>query len=289
MWTEDQLTDDLDRIGLGAGDSVLLHTSLRRVGRMQSGPETLLNAIREVLGTEGTLLVPTFTFAHSDPAGWHNPPKTLEALVLARESIPLFNPDTSPTHTEWIGYFPEFVRKQPGAFRSSHPIVSFAALGKNAEFLTRNAPFHFPLGENSPLARLHQIDGKILLLGVSHKSNSSLHLAEFWADVPYINRSATLKTTPDTWSVMKGSPECSEGFVKIEPLAIQSRLVKRGVVGDAPSQLMSQRQLVSLGISLLQGDSAGLLCDIPECKWCVPARKMLALSQGAISAELDLE
>lgn len=287
MWNEDQLTNDLERLGLRTGDSVLVHTSLRKIGKMQSGPDTLFKAIMRVIGQEGTLLVPTFTFTHSDPAGWHNPPISIEALELARQSIPLFNPEQSPTHIEWIGYFPEYVRKQPDAFRSSHPIVSFAALGKNAEFLTRKVPFHFPLGEDSPLARLYKIDGKILLLGVSHKSNSSLHLAEIWANAPYIHRSATLKTSPEVWSIMRGSPECSEGFVKIEPLAQQYRIVKRGVVGDASCQLMSQRQLVSLGISLLQGDSSGLLCDLSDCAWCVSARKLLVHSQGAITIERE--
>ncbi len=276
MWKEAQLVEDLRNLGLSEGDSVLVHSSLRAVGAIEGGAETLIRAFREVLGPTGTLMVPTFTFDHSDPAGWREPPTSPEALERARASVPVFDPETSPAHTPWIGIFPEIVRRQPDACRSSHPVVSFAAIGANAQFLTQNAPFHHPLGSESPLARLHQLNGWTLLVGVSHKTNTALHLAEVWANVPYIHRSATLKTGLEEWTVMRGSPECSEGFSKIEPLLRQGRLLKTGYVGNAPSQLMRIRQLVSMAIALLQGDSAALLCDLPDCPWCTVARKFTA-------------
>jgi aminoglycoside 3-N-acetyltransferase len=276
MWTEAQLSEDLRELGLAEGDSVLVHSSLRAIGPIEGGAETLVRAFRQALGPTGTLIVPTFTFDHSDPAGWNEPPATLEALKKARAAVTVFDVKTSPAHTNWIGVFPEIVRQQPDAHRSDHPVVSFAAVGANAEFLTQNAPFHYPLGSESPIARLHQLGGKILLLGVGHKSNSALHLAEVWANVPYIHRSVKLKTGPRAWTVMRGSPECSEGFGKIEPLLRQSRILKSGYIGNAPSQLMRVRQLISMAIALLQGDGAALLCDYPECRWCSVARKFTA-------------
>lgn len=276
MWTEVQLRDDLRTIGLEEGDSVLVHTSLRAIGEIEGGAETLVRAFQGVLGPTGTLMVPTFTFDHGDPAGWNSPPETPEELEQARAAVPLFDVQTTPPHRKWIGVFPDIVRQQPGAFRSHHPIVSFAAIGANAEFLTREAPFHYPLGSDSPLARLHALDGKVLLLGTRQTCNSSLHLAEVWADVPYIHRSTTVKTGPEAWTVMRGSPECSEGFQKIEPLLRQSRLLKTGYVGNASSQLMRQRQVLSMAIAMLQGDGSALLCDNLHCRWCSVARKMTA-------------
>src|SRR5581483_373528 len=267
MWTESQLVEDLRDLGLTEGASVLVHSSLRAIGKMEQGAETLVRAFRRVLGPSGTLMVPTFTFDHSDPAGWRHPPTSPAELERLRAEAPVFDPETSPTEVRWMGVFPEVVRKQPDAKRSHHPVVSFAAVGANAEFLTQNAPFHYPLGSESPIARLHQLGGKILLLGVGHKSNSALHLAEVWANVPYIHRSVKLKTGPRAWTVMHGSPECSEGFGKIEPLLRQSRILKSGYIGNAPSQLMRVRQLISMAIALLQGDGAALLCDYPECRW----------------------
>ena len=277
MWTQAQLAEDLQNIGLSSGANVLVHSSLRTVGQIEGGGETLLRACQEVIGIEGTLLVPTFTFAHSDPAGWRDAPRTEEKLREMRAQVPVFDAVTTPTMTRWLGVFPEIVRTQPEAKRSNHPVVSFSAIGANAAFLTHNAPFHYPLGSESPLARLHQLDGYILLIGVSHTVNTSLHLAEVWSQVPYIHRTVTLKTAPDEgWTVMQGSPECSDGFGKIEPLLRQIRLLRQGYIGNAPSQLMRQRGAVSMAVALLQGNGSILLCDDPDCLWCPTARKLTA-------------
>ncbi len=276
MWTEAQLVSDLRDMGLGEGATVLAHTSLRAMGKIEGGAETLVRAFRRTLGATGTLMVPTFTFDHSDPAGWRDPPRTPDDLERMRALIPTFDPDKSPAWIQWMGVFPEVVRKQPDARRSVHPVVSFAAIGANADFLTQNAPFHYPLGSESPLARLHQLNGYVLLIGVGQECNSSLHLAEVWADVPYIHRSVTLKTGADEWAVMQGSPECSDGFGRIEPLLRHSRLLHTGYLGNAASSLMRQRQVVSMAIALLQGDGAALLCDDPACPYCPTARKYTA-------------
>lgn len=284
MWTEAQLTADLRAIGLMEGASVLAHTSLRAIGAIKGGGETLVRAFRQVLGPSGTLLVPTFCYGHSDPAGWHEPPRTPDEREAMRAQIPLFDPATTPTEVRWIGMFPELVRKQPDAQRSHHPVVSFATIGANAEYLTQHAPFHYPLGTGSPLARLHQLDGYVLLIGVGHKVNSTLHLAEIWADVPYVHRSLTLKVGREEgeshWSVMRGSPECSSGFSKIEPMLRHSHLLREGTIGNAPSQLIRQRTLVSMAVAMLQGDGAALLCDDSACRWCPTARKLTAASHA---------
>jgi aminoglycoside 3-N-acetyltransferase len=286
MWTEAQLTEDLRELGLREGAAVLAHTSLRAIGKIEGGAETLLRAFRAVLGPDGTLMVPTFTYDHTDPAGWANPPSTVEELESMRRLISVFDVDETPANPHWIGAFPEVVRRQPDACRSNHPIVSFAAVGANARFLTEHAPFHFPLGSNSPLARLHQIDGYVLLIGVDHKVNSSVHLAEIWAEAPYVHRSVTLKTGSDAWTVMKGSPECSEGFGKLEPLLRQSRILRRGYIGNAESQLMRQRAVISMAVAVLQGDGAGLLCDRPDCRWCALARKLTTEQSMDFGAEI---
>jgi aminoglycoside 3-N-acetyltransferase len=281
MWTEEQLVNDLRDLGLPEGACVLAHVSLRSIGPIAGGAETLVRVFRRVLGPEGTLLVPTFTFAHSDPAGWRNAPTTPEDLERARAEVPVFDPQTTPAHVPWIGVFPEIVRRQPDAHRSDHPVVSFAAIGAEAASLTEGVPFHYPLGSDSPLARLHRHDGWVLLLGVDHTVNTSLHLAEVWANVPYIHRTATLKTGPEEWTVMQGSPECSAGFGKIEPLLRQARLLQRGYIGNAVSQLMRQRQVISMAVALLQGRGSFLLCDNPNCPWCPLAHKF-ASDQSAL-------
>lgn len=275
MWTEEQLADDLQEMGLREGQTVLAHTSLRATGKIEGGAEALLRAFRRVLGAEGTLLVPTFTTAHRDPTEPSDTLEVTEEQERLRAKIPAYDPAT-PADIPAMGAFPEITRQQPDAFRSQHPGLSFAAVGAHAEFLTSNAPFHYPLGSESPLARLHQLGGSVLLIGVDHSVNASLHLAEVWSEAPYIHRSAMLKTAPDTWTTMWGSPECSLGFHKIEPLLRQSRILREGYIGNAPSQLMAQQQVVSMGVALLRGERSFLLCDSPFCRACALARKLNA-------------
>jgi aminoglycoside 3-N-acetyltransferase len=276
MWTEAQLIEDLRNLGLSEGADVLVHASLRAIGPIDGGAETLAKAFQQVLGPTGTLMVPAFTPNLGDPAEWRSPPETPEELERLRSAAPVFDAETTPIDTPSIGIFAEIVRRLPDSQRSHHPVVSFAATGANAVFLTQNAPFHYPLGTESPLARLHQLNGWILLIGVGQEVNSSLHLAEIWADVPYIHRSATVKTGPDRWSAMQGSPECSEGFGKIESLLRQARLMRRGYIGNAPSQLMRQREVVSMAVALLKGAGDTLLCNDLNCPWCRVARKYTA-------------
>jgi len=286
MWTEAQLIEDLQLLGLQEGMAVLAHTSLRAIGRIDGGAETLLQSLRRVLGPAGTLMTPTFTFDHSDPAGWTNPPTSPDELERMRALTPIFDVANTPSDRKWIGVFPEMVRSQFDVHRSNHPVVSFAAVGANARFLTENVPFHYPLGSDSPLARLHQIDGYVLLIGVDHRVNSSIHLAEVWAEAPYVHRSVALKTGLEEWTVMKGSPECSEGYTKLESLLRHSRLLREGYVGNAASQLVRQRALVSLAVAVLQGDAAGLLCDNADCRWCGVARKLTATQSSAVGSEI---
>ena len=277
MWTEAKLAEDLRAIGLREGDAVLAHTSLHAVGSIEGGAETLLRAFRAVLGSDGTLMVPTFTPDLSDPADWDvSPPR--DKLDRRRAEIEVFDPAITPVPTDKLGVFPEIVRRQVDALRSNHPLSSFAAIGAKADFLTANAPFHYPLGSESPLARLHQLNGWVLLLGVDQRSNSSLHLAEVWANVPYTHRSARVKTGPDEWATLWGSAECSQGFGKVEPLLRQARLLQRGHIGGADSVLMRQRFLISMAVSLLHGKAEALLCDDPSCRRCTLARKFTAPS-----------
>jgi aminoglycoside 3-N-acetyltransferase len=289
MWSQEQLVEDLREIGLESGDAVIVHASLRAVGPILGGAATLAQAFRETLGPEGTLLVPTFTFDHSDPAGWREPPQSPAELERLRRAAPIFDVHRTPAAVRHVGVFPEIVRQQPDARRSDHPAVSFAAIGIRAEELTRDAPFHYPLGENSPLARLYRLNGRVLLLGVNHTANSAIHLAEVWANAPYIHRSATIKVGPETWRVMRGSPECSGGFSRIEPVLRQARGLRRGYIGNAPSQFMRIQMVVSLAIAMLQGDGASLLCSSPTCPWCAVARKMTADQQPLAVTGRDSE
>ena len=248
MWTRQQLVDDLKDIGTPTGTVVLVHACLEAIGPIEGGAETLVAAFQEVLGSEGTLLVPAFGLNAEVPTG--------------------------------SSEFAVTVRRQPGAAQSDHPAFSFAAIGKDAEALTAHVPFHYPFGSDGSLARLHRRNGWILLIGIGHIGNLSLHLAEIWANVPYIHRSAQITTASGEETTMLGSPECSAGFAKIEPLLRQSRILRRGTIGNAASQLMRQQQAVSMAVAMLQGSPSALLCDDATCRSCTLAYRMTGEQVG---------
>ncbi len=276
MWSKEYLVQQLQQLGVRPGIVLLVHTCLQCIGPMEQEVQTLLEALLEALGAEGTLLVPAFNFDAVDPLERLPEAALQDGLESMRARVPLYDVQLTPAAPALVGELPECVRRHPRAVRSMHPLFSFAAIGPKAEALTRNVPFHYPLGSQSPPARLHDLNGYVLLAGTGHRRNASLYLAEVWAEAPYIHRRIRVKTGEDVWTEMEGSPECSEGFCRIEPLLKQARVQKNGTLGNAEACLMPQRMLLSMAVAMLRGDSKSLLCSNPECAWCCRARKLCA-------------
>jgi aminoglycoside 3-N-acetyltransferase len=175
------LIRDLRALGLGSGDVVLVHASLSSLGWVCGGGVAVVTALLSVLGAGGTLVVPTHSGDLSDPAEWVRPPVPESWWDTIRRTMPPFRPATTPSRG--MGVIPEIVRTWPGARRSNHPQLSFAAHGPAASAITSGHSLAEGLGEDSPLARLYDRDAKVLLLGVGHERNTSLHLAEYRSGV----------------------------------------------------------------------------------------------------------
>lgn len=264
MHSKKQLQNDLEQLGLAKGDMVYVHTSLRAVGAIEGGADTLINAFLDVLGPDGTLAVPTHTLSF---VGLGKPPHTQDTPTI-------------------LGAFPEAVRKRPEALRSGHASHATAAIGKHAKTLTENHDPCHAVGPDSPLYRLWQMDGKILLLGVTHKANTTIHLAESIAKMPYRFLhydaswgNAVHELLPDGTvkeHVQAEFPGCSGVYNQLQPLLETKGMVNVGPVGNAASYLMKSRNLVAEAIALLEKDNAALLCNEPQCP-CCPSRRELLL------------
>ncbi|MBT3273533.1 MAG: AAC(3) family N-acetyltransferase [Spirochaetales bacterium] len=174
--TTESLQNELTSLGLEPGMTVLVHSSLSSMGWICGGAQALIMALEAVIRPYGNLVMPTHSGDLSDPSGWSNPPVPEEWWEEIRRTMPAFDPDLTPTRG--VGRVPEVFRKQADVIRSSHPQVSFAAWGEKCVELVQNHSLDFGLGEASPLAKIYDIGGWVLLLGVDHTSNTSLHLAE---------------------------------------------------------------------------------------------------------------
>jgi len=177
--TRAQLRADLERLGLRAGDTVMAHAALSRVGRMLNGPDIVIGAMLDAVGLDGTVLAYTDWDARYDelldadgrvPDAW-------------RPHVPPFDPAASRAARD-NGALPEFLRTWPGARRSGNPGASVAALGAQAEWITAEHPLDYGYGEGSPLARLVELGGRVLLIGAPLDTMTLLHHAEHLARLP---------------------------------------------------------------------------------------------------------
>ena len=255
--TVDGLAEDLRRLGLGAGDTVLVHTSLSSLGWVCGGAVAVVEALLSVLGRGGTLVVPTHTSDLTDPAGWSNPPVPESWWSTIRATMPAFRAAVSPSRG--MGVVPEVVRNWPGACRSSHPHVSFAALGQHAATVTDDHRLADGLGEGSPLARLYELDAAVLLLGVGHDRNTSLHLAEHRSGVrPAVTESGpVLVAGRRKWASWSDIDLHVEQFPQVGADLERAGLVSVGPVGRASARLMRQRGVVDRATSWFRAHPAG--------------------------------
>lgn len=186
------LTTDLRALGVRGGTTVMVDAALSSFGYIAGGAHAVVLALLDAVGDAGTLIMPTHSGDLSNPAEWQDPPVPEEWWATIRASMPAFDPDLSPTRK--MGAIVECFRHVSGVLRSNHPTVSAAAVGPNAEVVVSGHELAFGLGESSPQARLYDLDGWVLLLGVSHANNTSLHLAEYRSTFP--NKPWTTRSSP---------------------------------------------------------------------------------------------
>ncbi|MEU4352903.1 AAC(3) family N-acetyltransferase [Streptomyces sp. NPDC023838] len=178
--TESEITEQAAELGIQSGGTLLVHASLRSVGRVKGGAVSVMSALRHVLGPDGTLVVPTFTSDNSDTSAAHRKQThglSEEDRIAFWDSMPAFDPATTPS-TE-MGALAETVRSQADSRRSVHPQTSFAALGAQAAKIIDGHHPDCHLGEHSPLARLYDLQAQVLLLGVGFDRCTAFHLGEY--------------------------------------------------------------------------------------------------------------
>ena len=244
--TRESLGTQLRALGVTPGGVVLVHSSYKSLGYVVGGPQAVVEALLDAAGPAGTIVVPTHTPDNSDPATWSNPPVPQAWWGPIRREGPGFDVDRTPAN-RYMGRLAELVRTWPGALRSNHPQVSFAALGRRAAEIVRDHSLSDGLGEPSPLGAVYRLDGQILLLGCGHDANTSLHLAETRRpDPPQLAAAASVRG-PDgvaRWTTWTEVDVDAGDFDRIGADFEKAGGATIGPVGAATARLMSQRAAV---------------------------------------------
>ncbi|MFI2409434.1 aminoglycoside N(3)-acetyltransferase [Streptomyces sp. NPDC018947] len=230
--TRGTLAAGLRELGVRSGETLLAHSSLSALGWVCGGPVAVVQALLDVLGPDGTLVVPTQTGDLSDPALWSNPPVPEEWWDTIRTAMPPYDPATTPSRG--VGVIPETVRTWPGALRSAHPQTSFAAVGPRAAEVVAGHAADCRLGERSPLAVLERTGARVLLLGAGYDACTAFHLAEYRVPSPLV---VVGRPGPAGWEHVTEVSITSDGFDELGHDFERDRPVVRGRVGAADVRL----------------------------------------------------
>lgn len=243
-----QVESSLRELGLQTGDVVLLHSSLSSLGEVEGGADSLVDAFLNVLGTEGTLVVPTF----GD-----------------------------------LGIVTKVVEGRPEAVSSIHPFASVAAIGERAEEICRDHwKAETAHAEGTPYMRIADMGGYVCLLGVDQDRNTTLHAVEAMLKLPYLKTTDERTFSTPEGEVTRSWPHFPgphRDFIGLDRLLRERGIAKVGRIGSAVVRIMKGREMIDALLEVGGQDPAFALCDNPNCADC--RRQRAALKRDRFAGE----
>lgn len=244
----------LKEVGIEKGQAVMVHTSLSSLGYVCGGAQSVIEALLEGVGEEGTIMMPTQSWKNLDPTTgvyWQEPE---EWWSVIRENIPAYDKHITPTNT--MGAVAEMFRQWQGTYRSDHPARSVSAWGHYAQYLTENHDLSDIFGDSSPIGKLYELDGYVLLIGVGYDKNTSLHLADVRADYPgkhnVVESSAIKIDGQRVWKSYETLAVDGEDFPAIGEAFEQTGQVRHAALGSGILSMMRQRTLVDFAVKWIE-------------------------------------
>jgi aminoglycoside 3-N-acetyltransferase len=246
MWTRRQLTDGFRAAGLQGGDVVLVHSSLRKLGPVEGGADTVIDALLETVGPDGTLAMPTHTWK----------------VVNAEQ--PVFHQALTPSN---VGALTNVFRQRAGVIRGLHPTHSVAAIGpRAAELVDGHERDDTPCSATSPYGRLRDWGGKILIIGEGLNCCTFFHGCEQWAGMPW----AVSPQPFQLFSITAGGQvhpvslrhhivNTWDQYPRLEGPLISAGALRISHLGDCPLRLLDARAAAEWLIARLQRDPGIIL------------------------------
>lgn len=250
--TRSLLVDEFRNLGIEKGMTIIVHSAMSKLGWVCGGPVAVIQALQDVLTSNGTLVMPTHTSNVSDPKEWGNPAIPESWWAEVRREMPAFDAHVTPTYG--MGQIAETFRTMPGVLRSNHPRYSFTAWGKNKSYITKNHSLDYGMGENSPLGKIYALDGFVLLLGTGYENNTSMHLGEHLSmrNGTLRKESPVLENGVRVWQTFTDLDYNDEIFNDIGQAFDNDCSFKKGRIGNADVRLMKQKDVANYTASYIQ-------------------------------------
>ena len=256
QYTKEYLKNQLKEMGLESTDALMVHSSMKAIGAVEGGADTVVDALMEYL-EDGLLMMPTHTW------------KQMSAEYA------VFDPLTEPA---CVGILPNIFRTRKGVVRSMHPTHSMAVYGKGAEeYIRGEDTFHTPCAPGGCWDRLREVNAWILLVGVTHARNTFIHSIEEVLDVPerFTDKPTTFYVKRQDGSLKKiemyrhynvHTAHISESFDKLSQGYFDTGAARKVYLGDAECILCSAAKLFEVTKRVLQKEKNCFIdCDtIPE-------------------------
>jgi aminoglycoside 3-N-acetyltransferase len=245
----EQIADDLVALGVSGDGVLVVHTAFSSFGGRAGAPSDLIAALRLAAGAGGTVVMPSMSDDDEHP----------------------FDPRSTPC--AGMGIVADTFWRMPGVNRSDSP-HAFAAVGPHAAEITAPHPVDVPHGLDSPVGRAYDLDAEVLLLGVGHDANTTVHLAENVAGVRYkLPKYATF--IHDGQLVRHHYREidhCCANFALLDSWLEARGHQQRGFIAGAPARLASARDIVAAALDQLRENETVFLHPRGVCSECDEAR-----------------
>lgn len=238
-YTKEKLIENLSALGIDRKGTLLVHSSMKSIGEVDGGADTVLDALCEYMG-EGLLVLPTHTWSY-----------------INSENPKFYVKDS----TVCVGILPELFRKREGVLRSLHPTHSVAACGKDAEEIIKdNELWDTPCARQSPWGKLLDRKAQIMLLGVDLRRNTFMHGVEEWTGVPgrltdepqqlyVVLEDGTEISVP---SYRHHGDRWSEYFFKVDEIFKEYGVMHTGKFGDAKVRICEAEGITELLNKMLE-------------------------------------
>ena len=248
-------------LGVNEGDMILIRASLGAVGRIESGADTFINALLDAVGSDGTIVSLAFT-----SGSFLRKPRLEDAFTIEKKS--------------YAGALPNAILSRADSFRSMHPMCSFVAIGKQAEFITQDHDANSSAYE--PVRKIVEANGKCILVGCvgSSPGFTTTHLAE--ADLGHLKRVPILPWLNSTFYIDRDGETklfrrydpglCSKSFSKFYSQYVEEEILSTGYIGKAYSILVPAKKAYDIDMKKLREDKKFNICGNPDCRTCNAGR-----------------